>query len=89
MTRKGTIFSGFLNKKSHKGGENIAHEAPLEKDAVIIDSRTVADRRAEEMAEKNRISHPPSPEKVEIGGPKGLEPTRYGDWEKAGRCFDF
>jgi len=26
---------------------------------------------------------------VEFGGPKGLEPTRYGDWEKAGRCIDF
>jgi hypothetical protein len=25
----------------------------------------------------------------EIGGPKGLEPTRYGDWERAGRCIDF
>ena len=25
----------------------------------------------------------------EIGGPKGPEPTRYGDWEKGGRCFDF
>ena len=25
----------------------------------------------------------------EIGGPKGLEPTRYGDWEKKGRCIDF
>lgn len=25
----------------------------------------------------------------EIGGPKGLEPTRYGDWEKGGRCIDF
>ena len=25
----------------------------------------------------------------EKGGPKGLEPTRYGDWEKAGRCTDF
>ena len=25
----------------------------------------------------------------EEGGPKGLEPTRYGDWEKAGRCSDF
>lgn len=25
----------------------------------------------------------------EIGGPKGLEPTRYGDWEKNGRCIDF
>ena len=25
----------------------------------------------------------------EIGGPSGLEPTRYGDWERAGRCVDF
>ena len=30
---------------------------------------------------KNKLS--------EIGGPKGLEPTRYGDWEKNGRCSDF
>ena len=29
------------------------------------------------------------PRAREIGGPKGLEPTRYGDWEKAGRCIDF
>ena len=27
--------------------------------------------------------------KKEIGGTKGLEPTRYGDWEKNGRCIDF
>ena len=25
----------------------------------------------------------------EIGGRKGPEPTRYGDWEKNGRCIDF
>lgn len=25
----------------------------------------------------------------EIGGTKGPEPTRYGDWEKNGRCTDF
>ena len=25
----------------------------------------------------------------EIGGPRGKEPTRYGDWEKNGRCIDF
>jgi hypothetical protein len=25
----------------------------------------------------------------EIGGIKGPEPTRYGDWEKNGRCVDF
>lgn len=26
---------------------------------------------------------------AEIGGPPGLEPTRYGDWERRGRCIDF
>ncbi|MSR00733.1 MAG: DUF1674 domain-containing protein [Gammaproteobacteria bacterium] len=26
---------------------------------------------------------------VEFGGPSGPEPTRYGDWEKNGRCIDF
>jgi hypothetical protein len=26
---------------------------------------------------------------VEIGGPSGPEPTRFGDWEKNGRCVDF
>ena len=25
----------------------------------------------------------------EIGGIKGPNPTRYGDWEKNGRCIDF
>jgi hypothetical protein len=26
---------------------------------------------------------------IEFGGPKGLEPTRYGDWEVKGRVSDF
>ena len=25
----------------------------------------------------------------EIGGRSGPEPTRFGDWEKNGRCIDF
>lgn len=25
----------------------------------------------------------------EIGGPQGPEPTRFGDWERNGRCVDF
>ena len=25
----------------------------------------------------------------EQGGTGGLEPTRYGDWERDGRCVDF
>lgn len=32
---------------------------------------------------------PAGPKVREIGGPKGPEPTRYGDWEVGGRCSDF
>ena len=38
---------------------------------------------------------PPAPkpeaaaETQEHGGPKGKEPTRYGDWENKGICWDF
>ena len=29
------------------------------------------------------------PATKEIGGREGPDPTRYGDWEKNGRCIDF
>lgn len=29
------------------------------------------------------------PPKEYGGRPDGLDPTRYGDWEKNGRCIDF
>jgi hypothetical protein len=28
-------------------------------------------------------------QRTEVGGPAGPEPTRFGDWEKNGRCIDF
>lgn len=28
-------------------------------------------------------------DRKEIGGREGPDPTRYGDWEKNGRCIDF
>jgi len=55
-----------------------------------VDARRKADRVAEEAGRKARetaIARGETPE--ETGGPEGLEPTRYGDWEKAGRCSDF
>ena len=38
------------------------------------------------MAQQNPA---PAPRPVEIEGPTGPEPTRYGDWERRGRCVDF
>jgi hypothetical protein len=40
-----------------------------------------ATENAAEQAEPNKPR--------EIGGPAGPEPTRYGDWERKGRCIDF
>ena len=30
-----------------------------------------------------------APPGEEFGGREGPDPTRYGDWEKNGRCIDF
>ena len=41
--------------------------------------------------EKNTSEEKKNKRKVikEIGGPKGPEPTRYGDWQVKGRVSDF
>jgi len=48
-----------------------------------------------ELADTTTASEPPSPGEMprerprEIDGPQGPDPTRYGDWERNGRCIDF
>ncbi len=36
-----------------------------------------------------QADRPAAPMPPEVGGPKGPEPTRFGDWERKGRCSDF
>ncbi len=70
-----TIFKGFQKKGK------TATNTPVEKPADV-DARTRADKKAEAVAKLKQNTK-------ETGGPKGLEPTRFGDWEKSGRCIDF
>lgn len=53
--------------------------------------RAAAERaRAEAEARRRQAAkHPAGPNPAEIGGAKGPEPTRYGDWEKKGLISDF
>lgn len=61
-------------------------EPPVRRvDAVGVAESAEAPTPAEEP---NPPAAKPKPPK-EIGGPKGPEPTRYGDWERNGRCTDF
>jgi hypothetical protein len=48
-----------------------------------------AARRALAEAEARRQAAALAPAPPEQGGPSGLEPTRYGDWERKGRAVDF
>ncbi|MGH6956687.1 MAG: DUF1674 domain-containing protein [Caulobacteraceae bacterium] len=46
-------------------------------------------RRALVEAAERRASDHPQPLPPEEGGPRGPEPTRYGDWERNGIASDF
>jgi hypothetical protein len=55
-------------------------------DTDPADNDEVTGSRTEE--DVGQAECPEAPPK-EIGGRKGPDPTRYGDWEKDGRCIDF
>ncbi|KCZ97192.1 hypothetical protein HPO_16505 [Hyphomonas polymorpha PS728] len=45
-------------------------------------------RRALEEADARKRAEAALPSD-EIGGPKNIEPTRFGDWERKGIAYDF
>jgi hypothetical protein len=51
---------------------------------------TPAAQRALAEAEARRAAARAEADKIaEQGGPRGLEPTRFGDWERKGIAVDF
>lgn len=63
-----------LNKNAGESVESIAQH--------IDSAADTGDKKVNDLASVK-------PLEKEINGPKGLEPTRYGDWESKGRCYDF
>ncbi len=53
----------------------------------MADIQTPEEPELEEAVEDQSAQD--ADESQEYGGPRGMEPTRYGDWEKNGRCIDF
>jgi hypothetical protein len=50
---------------------------------------TPAAQRALKEAEIRRQTAVETHATKEVGGPRGAEPTRFGDWERGGRAVDF
>jgi hypothetical protein len=68
---------------SMSGDENSGRAGPVEQRRKEAAARALA-----EAEERRKRSAPPALPN-ELGGRKGLEPTRYGDWEKKGVVSDF
>lgn len=62
---------------------------PLPPGAAPGKPLTPAARRALEEAAARRAAEVPAAAPREEGGPRGPEPTRYGDWERKGIAVDF
>jgi hypothetical protein len=62
------------------------HRAPAPKKALTpAAERALAEAEARRQAAAAQAKEMPK----ELHGPKGLEPTRYGDWENKGIASDF
>ena len=48
-----------------------------------------AKRALAEAEERRKLAEAEAAKAKGLGGPKGPEPTRYGDWEKKGITYDF
>lgn len=68
------------NEVTNKGADIDADANPDQ----AIDTNHDAEPSTGSDTEPDRASMP-----REINGPKGPEPTRFGDWEQKGRCSDF
>ena len=50
---------------------------------------SAAKRALEEAAQRRKAEADISSRPTEKAGPKGAEPTRFGDWERGGIAYDF
>jgi len=65
-------------------------DEPLPPNANPDRPLSAAARRAlEEAAQRHAAEAEAAARAAELGGPKGPEPTRFGDWERKGIAVDF
>ncbi|XP_056421812.1 succinate dehydrogenase assembly factor 4, mitochondrial [Hyla sarda] len=62
---------------------------PLKKPKTPQGRLDETEQAATEREPLERFPDGINPITKEKGGPRGPEPTRYGDWERKGRCIDF
>ncbi|XP_056148002.1 succinate dehydrogenase assembly factor 4, mitochondrial [Lampris incognitus] len=80
------LDSGFTRCSRLVSGA-VKDKEPLRKAKTPQGRFDMSEEKSKDVLEK--FPDDVNPETKEKGGPRGPEPTRYGDWERRGRCIDF
>jgi hypothetical protein len=81
------VFAGFSSGRSRA---ILAEFGPVPNDQPVPALQASAAKSSVDVRPAAGHPSPTAVEKrVEVGGPQGPEPTRFGDWERNGRCVDF
>ncbi|XP_066553003.1 succinate dehydrogenase assembly factor 4, mitochondrial [Amia ocellicauda] len=100
FTTRHIVFRGLLKEPGHYAASlrlasSTADGKPQSKNEPLKKPKTPQgrfDSPEQAPADKDVLERFPNdvnPATKEKGGPRGPEPTRYGDWERKGRCIDF
>uniref|UniRef100_H0V993 Succinate dehydrogenase assembly factor 4, mitochondrial n=2 Tax=Cavia porcellus TaxID=10141 RepID=H0V993_CAVPO len=74
---------------SSPGGKSEPTKPPIKKPTLPLGRFDAPEDSHVEQEPLTKFPDDVNPVTKEKGGPRGPEPTRYGDWERKGRCIDF
>ncbi|XP_067667746.1 succinate dehydrogenase assembly factor 4, mitochondrial-like [Haliotis asinina] len=93
LTSNGTRIPVLASLRHHSDeGKKTARKKGKTPGGKLDDPMETSDEQNNPVLEKEPLERFPddvNPITGEIGGPRGPEPTRYGDWERKGRVTDF
>ncbi|XP_066109379.1 succinate dehydrogenase assembly factor 4, mitochondrial [Saccopteryx bilineata] len=87
--RSSLLCHSLRKTSSSQGGKSEPIKQPLKKPKLPEGRFDAPEDAHVEQEPLTKFPDDINPVTKEKGGPRGPEPTRYGDWERKGRCIDF
>uniref|UniRef100_A0A8C9USN6 Succinate dehydrogenase assembly factor 4, mitochondrial n=1 Tax=Spermophilus dauricus TaxID=99837 RepID=A0A8C9USN6_SPEDA len=83
------LCQSLRKMSSSQEGKSESVKQPLRKPKLPVGRFDAPEDSRLEKEPLKKFPDDVNPVTKEKGGPRGPEPTRYGDWERKGRCIDF
>ncbi|XP_027567017.1 succinate dehydrogenase assembly factor 4, mitochondrial [Pipra filicauda] len=83
------LYNLWSSSSSKPEGRSGPTKQPLKKPKLPVGRFDEPEESSIEREPLEKFPDGINPTTKERGGPRGPEPTRFGDWERKGRCIDF